>query len=37
MTIPLPKAFASPPAWSVSTDFGSGGKYVRTSPRTVGH
>ena len=29
MTIPLPNAFTSPPTWSVSTERGSGGKYVR--------
>jgi hypothetical protein len=37
ITIPFPNEFTSPPAWRVNTDRGSGGKYVRRSPRTVGH
>ena len=37
ITIPFPNAFTRPPACSVSTDLGSGGKYVRRTPRTVGH
>jgi hypothetical protein len=36
-TIPFPNEFTSPPTWSVATERGSGGKYVRRRPRTVGH
>jgi len=38
ITIPFPNELMSPPAWSVRTERGSGGKYVeRRPPRTVGH
>jgi hypothetical protein len=37
ITKPFPYEFTSPPACSVRTERGSGGKYVETSPRTVGH
>jgi hypothetical protein len=37
MTKPFPYEFTSPPACRVSTERGSGGKYVERRPRTVGH
>ena len=37
ITFPFPNELMSPPAWSVRTERGSGGKYVERSPRTVGH
>jgi hypothetical protein len=34
---PFPKALINPPIWSVVTDRGSSGKYVRRRPGTVRH
>jgi hypothetical protein len=35
--IPFPNEFTRPPTWSVATDRGSAGKYVRRTRRTVRH